>query len=266
MRQSLTIILLAAGWLVLGRPLLANDPMLIPPTRVGSSNWGANESVNQMFSWATPVIGQPDPGYIADTTDGNCWDSAGEFNLIAWLDFGEDKTFSALDFATQINSDGFNRVKLWIRNDLATFAVVNGSTPPAGAPDLDVTCGVNGANFARYGLPSPVHARYVVAQFLSERVTSTSKYHPRAWELRMEGVPFVAPVAATLIHVWFSDPATFGFTLLGEVNRTYRIEASMDLVDWGEVDQVLTSAVETAISVPVSRGKPTQFFRASWVP
>lgn len=133
------VMAIAALWGLSGQTR-ANDPMLIPPTRIGSSNWGASESVNQMFSWATPVIGQPDPGYFIDT-GGHAWDSAGEVNLIAWMVFGEDKVFTALDFATQSNNDGFNRVKLWISNDLATFTVVNGNTPSAGTPDLNVTCG-----------------------------------------------------------------------------------------------------------------------------
>ena len=191
---------------ILGLAQSAQAAMLIPPTRVGSSDWGTNESVNQMFSWANPVLGQPDPGINIDT-GGYCWDSGGEFNLIAWMDFGADKIFSALDFATQNNNDGFNRVKLWISNDLSAFTVINGSTPPTGTPDLNVTCGANGSNFAQYALATPITARYVVAQFLSERITDTGHWHPRAWELRMEGT-----AVALLPYVWTSDPNNGGTT------------------------------------------------------
>lgn len=254
----------AALWAFSGQAW-ANDPMLIPPTRVGSSDWGANESVNQLFSWATPVIGQPDPGIHIDT-GGHCWDSASEVNLIAWMDFGEDKVFTALDFATQSNNDGFNRVKLWISNDLATFIVVNGNTPPVGTPDLDVTCGANGSAFARYALPTPVTARYVVAQFLSERVANTSIFHPRAWELRMEGTTAVPSITPILTNTVLINPSTFGFTLVAEANRTFRIESSIDLDDWSEILQVPTTAAETPIEVPKSPSKPNQFFRASMIP
>ena len=172
----------------------AQADMLIPTARVGSSDWGPNESVNQLFSWATPTIGLPDPGYYIDT-NGYAWDSGSEFNLIAWMDFGSNWTFTALDFATQSNNDGFNRVKLWISNSLSTFTVTNGSTPPGGTPDLDVVCAANGINFAQYALSSSITSRYVVSQFLSERITDTGTFHPRAWELRMEGTPEPATMA-----------------------------------------------------------------------
>jgi hypothetical protein len=258
------VMAIAALWSLSGQ-VRANDPMLIPPTRVGSSNWGANESVNQLFSWATPVIGQPDPGYFIDT-GGHAWDSAGEVNLIAWMDFGEDKVFTALDFATQSNNDGFNRVKLWISNDLATFTVVNGNTPPPGTPDLNVTCGANANRFARYVLPAPATARYVVAQFLSERVPNASIYHPRAWELRMEGTTALRSITPILTNTAFINPTTFGFTLVAEANRTYSIESSIDLDDWSEILQVPATAAETPIEIPKSPSKPNQFFRASVIP
>lgn len=241
----------------------AGADMLIPPVRVGSSDWGANESVNQLFSWEAPVLGQPDPGYFIDT-GGYAWDSGGEVNLIAWMDFGAEYAFTALDFATQSGSDGFNRVKLWISNSLSAFTVVNGSTPPAGEPDLNVTCGANGANFAQYALSTVVTARYVVAQFLSERVSDTSRFHPRAWELRMEGTGVTSPAQQPSLADPLSLNATnFAFTLMGDTNRTYRIESSVDLPssNWTVMGRLTTSTPATPVLVPVAAEEAHRFFR-----
>jgi PEP-CTERM motif len=208
----------------------AQAGMLIPGTRVGSSNWGANESVNQLFSWANPILGQPDPGYYIDT-GGYAWDSGNEVNLIAWFDFGARYNFTALDFATQNGNDGFNRAKLWISDSLSSFTVTNGNTAPSGAPDLNVVLSGAGINFAQYSLSSSVSARYVVAQFLSERVTSTATFHPRAWELRMEGTP--APVTAywtgTTNNLW-SVFNNFATVASGSPNLTGAPDATTNVI------------------------------------
>lgn len=74
----------------------------------------------------------------------------------------------------------------------------------------------------------------------------------------------IPPPTLTAPH--FADPATFAFALTGETNRTYSIEASTDLSSWSEVLQLTTTATVTPVSIPVTPGKPQQFFRAFILP
>jgi len=181
-------------------PASGQSIMLIPNSYTASSwYWGAP---GNLFNWAGATVGQQDP--VDD--DSGMWE--GGPNRMLWMDFGSDYDFTALDFASVPvgSGDGFQRIKLWITNSLASFAPYDGTNAldvaTYGAPVLDVVPNGGSRVLAQYALASPVRARYVVAQFLNTTPPFISGIHnPRAYELRMEGT-----VASSLVASFIASP------------------------------------------------------------
>jgi hypothetical protein len=70
------------------------------------------------------------------------------------------------------------------------------------------------------------------------------------------------PPQPRLVEPRWLDPATFAFTLLGQTNRTHRIESSFDFVKWSEVLRLTNPPPAAPITLPITPGQPRQFFRA----
>jgi outer membrane protein assembly factor BamB len=69
-------------------------------------------------------------------------------------------------------------------------------------------------------------------------------------------------VAPRLTSPQLTQPAAFTFTLTGEANSIYHIEASDDLVNWTRVLSVTNPTMPALVTVPTPPGKPCQFWRA----